>query len=619
MCGLLFLYQPAWDVEQIKTRAAAALKLLRHRGPDDSGLSLNKTWAMGHTRLSIIDLAASRQPMRDPSGRYYLAFNGEIYNFRSLRDALKHQWQFTTNGDTEVVLAGLAIQGEKFLPKMEGMWAIALWDDEKKNLFLSRDRMGKKPLYFQAADGAFSCASELPALRHIASGPPEEDMDSTADYLTYGYHLPGTTAYKGIREVLPGHMLSWRPGADISQRPYWSLYPSRFSGTFSQAAQKLRENLIQAVEARLVADVEVGAFLSGGVDSSLVVGILTKELGISPKTFTIGFSEAAFDERGYARKTANSFGTQHFERTLDHWDQNRLTDLIVKHVGQPFSDSSILPTACVAELASEHVKVALSGDGGDELFSGYQRYHARTLLRWYTRLPKSARSSLQRVIRAVPEPMAHHSCSLLKKAHLFVDIVERHHDETPHIAPRSYSRARFAVLAPDLVGKGHPPPLLPETCETDDTFRMMVADSLVYLPQDILVKVDRASMAHSLEARAPFLDRKVIELAFSLPWSWHRRFFLGKRMLRSAFTNLLPESIWKRRKQGFAIPVHQWFRNGMERTLLGMVNSVSSPINERFVRSLLTEHLNGSRDHGYRLWNIMVYLLWRDQCLRKLA
>ncbi|MGH8604306.1 MAG: asparagine synthase (glutamine-hydrolyzing), partial [Gammaproteobacteria bacterium] len=441
-------------MEQIKTRAAAALKSLRHRGPDDSGLSLKKTWAMGHTRLSIIDLAASRQPMRDPSGRYYLAFNGEIYNFRSLRDALKHQWQFTTNGDTEVVLAGLAIQGEKFLPKMEGMWAIALWDDEKKNLFLSRDRMGKKPLYFQAADGAFACASELPALRHIALGPPEEDMDSTADYLTYGYPLPGTTAYKGIREVLPGHMLSWRPGADISQRPYWSLYPSRFSGTFSQATQKLRENLIQAVEARLVADVEVGAFLSGGVDSSLVVGILTKELGISPKTFTIGFSDAAFDERGYARKTANSFATQHFERTLDHWDQNRLTDLIVKHVGQPFSDSSILPTACVSELASEHVKVALSGDGGDELFSGYQRYHARTLLRWYTRLPKYARSSLQHAIRAVPEPMAHHSRSLLKKAHLFVDIVERHHDETPYIAPRSYSRARFAVLAPDLVGKG---------------------------------------------------------------------------------------------------------------------------------------------------------------------
>ncbi len=610
MCGILFLLREGKSKAALLNSAGRALDRMSHRGPDDEGVICEPPWVIGHRRLSIIDIAGSRQPMADPEKRYMLSYNGEIYNYKELRKALRPAWHFSTRGDTEVVLAGLVCQGVDFLSKMEGMWALALWDTQTQTLLLSRDRMGKKPLYYQPVATGFACASELMVLSCLRQGPWEEDLDSSADYFRFGYYLPGKTSYKGVYEVLPGNALRWNVRAGVQQFPYWSLPVGGYSGSFKGACEQLRERLIRAVERRLVADVEVGAFLSGGIDSSLIVAILSREFGLKPKTFTIGFEEASYDESAYARRVATLFQTDHFAKTFYQWDREKLVDLILSHAGQPFADVSILPTSMVSSVAAERVKVALSGDGGDELFSGYQRYMARTLLRWYTRLPYSLRQQGEKLLQAIPEPMAHHSRSILKKAHLFVDIVKRQKVETPYTAPVLYSYDDFQYLLPDLCNKGHDPPAIPGQTEKTDIGRMMVADALIYLPQDILAKVDRASMAYSLEARAPYLDQSVVELAFSLPNRWHRRCFSGKRMLRRTFSSYLPRDIWRRRKQGFGVPIHAWFQGELSNQLVALLEHLHTPLNKKSVQAMIRDHQAGKRDHGYRLWNIYIYLLW---------
>lgn len=611
MCGVSFIYSSNGPSAELISKMRASLNTLRHRGPDDEGIWNNKNTVIGHRRLSIIDLSASRQPMIDPSVRFVLSYNGEIYNYRELRAGLEKHWNFRTKGDTEVLLAGLLVYGESFIEQVEGMWAFVLWDDKQKTLLACRDRMGKKPLYYQQSGSGFICSSELPALACLADQPWDEDLDSTADFLRYGYYLPGTTAYQDVKEVLPGHSLRWSPESVITEESYWQLTLEPFAGNREEACEELRRLLIRSVEKRLVADVEVGAFLSGGVDSSLVVSILTKELGIRPKTFTIGFQERSYDERQYAQQIADYCATDHYVEVLESWDSHKLTDLIFDNIGQPFADSSLLPTSLVSGVAASHVKVALSGDGGDELFSGYQRYQARAILRWYTRLPGFFRAGIGQAIRLLPEPMAHHSRSLLKKAHLFQDIIDRLEYETPYVAPVLYSKEKFNALTPDLAGRGHHPPHLPEECDLDDIQRMMTADALIYLPQDILLKVDRASMSCSLETRAPFLDRKVVELAFSFPRSWHRSGMKGKRMLHMSFHNILPDNIWQRRKQGFGVPIHNWFRESLGEELEEFLAGTGTPLNKSFVIDLLTQHRKGFRDHGYRLWSIYIYLLWK--------
>ncbi|TPW09436.1 MAG: asparagine synthase, partial [Halothiobacillaceae bacterium] len=427
----------------------------RHRGPDDGRSEAVGNAILGHRRLSIIDLAGSVQPMQDRSLRYTLVFNGEIYNYVEARHRLVGRWEFTTHGDTEVLLAGLVLEGAAFLEQLEGMWAFALWDAQAQQLLLGRDRMGKKPLFWQMLpESGLACASELPALRQLSDEAWCEDMHSTADYLRYGYPLPGYTAW---REVQAGGVLQ--------QRSWWQLRPQCYTGSQESARSLLRATLISAVERRLVADVEVGAFLSGGVDSSLICAIIRQELGRPLKTFTIGFVEAAFDERRYARLAAEAFGTDHYEEVLSGWNELELERLLLEHVGQPFADASLLPTALVSRIAANKVKVALSGDGGDELFCGYQRYQARTILRWYSRLPKGLRHLAEKAVRSLPEPTAHHSRSLLKKAHLFMDIVERQQAETPYFAPLMFNPAQLRQLAPGLEGMGHTPPGIPQQTE----------------------------------------------------------------------------------------------------------------------------------------------------------
>ena len=613
MCGLTFIHESVAEEANLRARSADALERLQHRGPDGHGLFTGPGWAVGHRRLSIIDIGGSSQPMWDPAHRYCLTYNGEVYNYRQLRSDLEGKWDFSTQGDTEVVLAGLVLYGPDFLTRMEGMWALALWDSEAERLLLSRDRMGKKPLFYSASSKGISCASEIPALRLLAKAHWQEDLDSTADYLRYGYFLPGYTAWREVREVLPGHFAWWSPAkAQPEQFQYWQLRLETFSGSRTEAAEKLRHELVEAVRRRMVADVEVGAFLSGGVDSSLVCAIVRKILGLPLKSFTIGFSDPRYDEREYATRAAAHFGTTHFAEEFGAFSTDDLERLQVSHLGMPFQDSSILPTALVSRVAASHVKVALSGDGGDELFSGYQRYQARSILRWYTKLPRALRQRGEQLLRALPVLDHDHSCSILKNAHLFCDVADRLKEEAPYIAPIMFQRSLRNELAPDIADRGHAIPHPLESAQEDDLLQMMYADALVYLPQDILTKVDRASMAASLEARAPFLDRSVVELAFSMPRAWHRRGLKGKRMLQMAFGDLIPSWTWDRRKQGFGVPLQQWFRQSLGDSLEQLARGTDlGPLRSESILQLLAQHRAGHRDRGNRLWLIYSYLRWR--------
>ncbi len=610
MCGLLFAFDTNRPNEALRAAAQLGLSRLAHRGPDAEGLRTGDGWVLGHRRLAVIDLAASTQPMESPEDGALIAYNGELYNFRELRRELEPRWHFRTAGDTEVLLAGLCLEGAGFLSKAEGMWVLALWQPASRQLLLARDRMGKKPIYLAARKGCCYVASELPALLGLLPEPPAEDLDSTADYLRYGYLLPGCTIYAGVREVLPGHSLQWKPDAPVQSEPYWTLRVGGWKGGWADAVAEVQETLRAAVHRRLVADVEVGAFLSGGIDSSIVCALALPALDRRLKTFTIGFDAPSFDESEYARNVAGFLGTDHHERPVGVPEPEPLFRLLDAHVGQPFADSSLLPTAAVAEVAAAKVKVALSGDGGDELFCGYQRYLGRVLLRWYSRLPHGLRGMTERLVRALPEPMTHHSRSLIKKAHLFVDIVEQEANSGGYVAPLLYDRHTLPLLAPDLADRGHASPALPARCDLDDVSEMMCRDALVYLPQDILLKVDRASMSHSLESRAPFLDRHVVELAFSLPSRHHRNGLQGKRLLRRAFGDLLPAQVWRRRKQGFSVPEHAWYRGEYGRAFEARLRHYDGVLATSFIRKLLDAHRSERRDNGHRLFHLDAYLRW---------
>lgn len=616
MCGVSFLWNDKSETELLKSRMETSLQRIAHRGPDSKRFELLSHGCIGHTRLSIIDIEASQQPMVSPCGRYYLAFNGEIYNYQSVRESIEsYLWQFKTQGDTEVLLAGLVLFGPDFLSRIEGMWSFVFWDNQEQELLLSRDRTGKKPLFYRCADTDFSCCSEIPGLSALSDTLWNEDLHSTADYFRYGFYLPGYTAYENVREVKPGHILRWKPRTEPLEAPFWQLEIRQYQGTKENAVDDLKNGLEESVKLRLVSDVEVGCFLSGGVDSSIIAALGSKHHTGTLKTFTVGFASKSYDERKYARQVSEHLNTDHFEHVLDSWSRDEIETLLRDNIGQPFSDSSILPVSRVSELASQQVKVALSGDGSDEIFSGYQRYKARVLINYYMRLPRLVRNQVVRIIRMMPEPTSHHSGSLLKKAHLFLGIVDRQMSETPFVSVRSFSDGQFNHWLPGLSGYGYQDNRLITDAMPNEVIAMMFNDAHVYLPQDIHTKVDRASMRHSLETRAPFMDRRVIELALSLPIEWQHSWSMNKPMLHHAFAGLLPANIWQRRKQGFAVPVGEWFRGQLGEELKELLASVAAPhINKSAVDALYSEHLSGSRDNGHRLWLFYVYFLWKSTC-----
>lgn len=613
MCGIAFTYDPAAPTDDSISRMQSCLTTMQHRGPDDTNVWHKDAAVCGHLRLAIIDLSASKQPMLSPDGRYVLVFNGEIYNYKSLAEDLRSKWNFKTSGDTEVLLAGLLLYGKEFIPRLEGMWAFALWDSQTKSLLLSRDRSGKKPLYYTTAGGAFHLASELPALRKLCVSPWAMDEDSVADYFRYGYALPGNTMYANVFEVMPATTATWTPSDGLLSEHYWKRYCGPYEGSYSDAKCELRRLLVESVEKRLVSDVEVGCFLSGGVDSSVVSAIVTKELGIRAfKAFTIGFSEEAFDERKYASLVANHIGVEHFTEVVETWDENIATSLLFGHLGQPFSDTSIIPTSLVAALARRHLKVCLSGDGSDELFCGYERYRARLIMNYYAYLPEALRRQLSRWVGRLPETYDHHSRSILKKLHLFIGAHDRQGTHSLYVAPTYFLDGEFAMCFPSLSKKGKKYSV-DEEVATTNVQEMMKKDFYIYLPQDIHTKVDRASMHHSLEVRSPFMDTKIIEFAAKLPLKWCQTWAGGKKIVSDTFCDLLPNSVFSRRKQGFALPIGNWMKGGLGADLDSMLNKECGPVSVEPFKVMLSEHRNQRRDHSSKLWMVYNFLLWYQQ------
>jgi asparagine synthase (glutamine-hydrolysing) len=589
----------------------SAMARLHHRGPDGCGSELAGEAALGHTRLSIVDLTGGQQPMRDPSGRWTLTFNGEIYNYRDLRNELRGAWTFRTRSDTEVLLAGLVTMGTRFIERLDGMWAFGLHDEKSGSTVLSRDRFGKKPLYYRSDGDVFACASEIPALAAMMRQSVwTEDPARIAEYLRYGYPMPGTTCYAGVYEILPGHHAVRESSGDMVQKRYWAPCMDVWRGTVEQASAEIRERLkVAVVKRQLAADVEVGAFLSGGVDSTLVCALAQQSGFGELRTFTAGFNEPTYDERGAASEVAGLLGTVHTDETLGLEEAKRYAQTLPRKLGQPFGDASIVPTAMVSRLAGRHVKVVLTGDGGDEIFGGYARYVGALLRQSYRRLPRLVRSTMERAVLAFPEPVAHHSGSLLKKAHLFVGLVRE--PESRYLAPAAIRAKVLEQIAPELPACTFEVDLSVPT-DTDELRRMMIMDRLVWLPQDILTKVDRATMAHSVEARSPFLDKDLVEFVIRLPWEWHFSGARGKRLLKGAMRDLAPKSVWSRPKQGFASPVAHWMRGSMGDDLIDSADHGSTgALSRDGLLTLLASHRAGEADHSQALWIAYSYLLWR--------
>lgn len=615
MCGIAFKFDARVSPQELSALMMHCLQVQRHRGPDDMNHYTENGYSIGHNRLSIIDLSGSIQPMKSSCGRYVIAFNGEIYNFKELRQNLASKWRFMTSGDTEVVLAGVIVEGIQFIEKMEGMWAFVLWDTQLESAIFSRDRFGKKPIFYELNGNTISIASEIRALAALSSNKWCEDETQRNHYFKFGFMEPGKTIYSTVKELLPGEVAEWSPQRGVKKERYFNMNVSRFVGEKRDAKEQLNSRLVAAVNKRLLADVEVGLFLSGGIDSSLIASIASEQGSVSGiKAFSIGFSDRGYDESFYYHRMAKHLKLSLYEKEIEVLDISLLKSLITDHIGQPFHDSSILPSWLVSNLASQHVKVVLTGDGADEIFCGYERYRAEAIFGFYRKAPHGMRSFLRNVIRRFDEPLAHHSRSLLKKLRLFVELDERYESELPYRGSMYFSELQIEEIfgPPKNVDMLEINYNLSYGQAVDGIKQMMLSDIGFYMPQDILVKVDRATMANSLEARAPFLDSKVVELAVSLPVNWLLSFFGNKKFLRQTFYSRLPRELWYRRKQGFAVPLGAWFRGNLRDELAELLQASGIPALTSLVGDLMSEHMSGRRDNGYRLWLIYVYLLWKN-------
>ncbi|MBL8877771.1 MAG: asparagine synthase (glutamine-hydrolyzing) [Phycisphaerales bacterium] len=609
-------------VDAAMLRALAAP--LAHRGPDDEGAYVNADGSAGlaFRRLSIIDLAGGHQPLSNEDETIWSVFNGEIYNYRALRAELESRGhRFRTAGDSETVVHLYEELGERCFEKLAGMFAIAIWDDRRRRLVLARDRLGKKPLAFALGAGRLFFASELKSVLAAPNVRPRIDARAAHEYLLFQYVPAPRCIYQGFGKLLPGHYAIIE--ADRIEPPrqicYWSPPESvSFSGAYSDARRELDQRLTAAVEKRLIADVPLGAFLSGGIDSSIVVALM-RRLGVSPlRTFSIGFADARYDESAHARRVAAHFQTEHHERMVTPRAMD-LLDRLTFLYDEPFGDSSAIPTYLVSQVARESITVALTGDGGDEGFGGYDRYFAAQYAAGLDFLPGSARRAISALERLLPRGRAKSRGNRVARFlsalgqpawRRYLSWVNVFTPEQLSAGYRPEFRERVEFDAPLAWFRG-----LHQSCEGDSAYRCMRTDVLSYLPYDLLTKVDIASMGCSLECRAPFLDHELIEFALSLPTAWKMRAGVGKRILREWAADVLPPEILRRGKMGFGVPVGEWFRGELRDAIRSAVLSEESICARVFKRAwlerLLADHLNGARNHEHPLWLLLMLDRWQ--------
>jgi asparagine synthase (glutamine-hydrolysing) len=626
MCGIAgFIWPHGQTPPPAETRRAwlgAMTGAMAHRGPDGEGLHLDGPAALGHRRLSIIDLTTGSQPMEDAHGRAVVTFNGEIYNYRELKAGYAARgFRFRTNSDTEVILAAWLLDGPAGLNALEGMFAFALWDRASQTLFAARDRFGKKPLAYTIADGVFAFASELTALAQLPFVHLQTPLSALMRFVAYEYVPTPETIYKDVHKLRPGHYLLWRDG-QLTTAPYWDmpLPGPEPRETEEELCQKLRLLLAQSVKRRLVADVPLGVFLSGGVDSSAVAA-LTAGMVSRVKTFSIGFTEASYDESRYARLVARRFATDHHERILSADACGSLLPEIVARFDEPMADPSIVPTFLLSQVTRENVTVALGGDGPDELFYGYEYYPAFRLAAAYDRLPPFLR---HRLIEPLARLLPHSSGYINPR--FVADTFLAGATAPQWLRVQTWLSAFSAEAQTHLWREPAPGMLAPQRlfAPTQELYENYPADDPLarvgyvfarqYMLDYILVKVDRCSMMHSLETRAPFLDRDLAEFVCRLPAHYKLRGTKRKYLLKKAVADLLPKEILGRGKRGFLIPTADWLRSQLRPqvdALLGERHLREQGIfDPKEVSRLVREHASKAADHRKKLWTLLVLQLW---------
>jgi asparagine synthase (glutamine-hydrolysing) len=624
MCGIGgFLLARAAPAAELEARLWRMVETLRHRGPDDEGIWTDGRAGLAHNRLSIIDLsAAGHQPMASVDGEVWLSYNGEIYNFVALRAELEALgYRFRSRSDAEVVVNGWHAWGTRLLPRLRGMFALAIWDRRTRQLVLARDRLGEKPLYWAKTPTGFVFGSEIKALLTWPELQRAPDLAAIDRYLSLQYVPAPATAFASVNKLPAAHYLMMAATANGEAVPtrYWHL-PTREPGGVSQRpaelGRELAARLEEAVRLRLVADVPLGAFLSGGIDSSAVVAMMARAGGGRVKTFSIGFSAKEYDEVRFARMVARRYATEHEEYVVEP-DALAVLPRLVWHYGEPFADPSAIPTWYVAEMAQRKVTVALSGDGGDECFLGYARYKAMDWLGRLDRWPRRGVALGERALAALPPALARRwrierIRELLRAAR--DDPAGRYAPTIAFFGDRDKERGYGEALRDRLGGSAFGL-LAPYFVEAGDLVAgANRADIHTYLPDDLLVKVDVATMAHGLEARAPLLDHELVEWAARLPGAAKLVRGTTKALFREAMRPFLPHAVLTRPKRGFGCPIDRWFRNEIKEfaydTLLSRRAGERGLFRPQYVRTLLDEHCASRRNHHTRLWALLMLELW---------
>jgi asparagine synthase (glutamine-hydrolysing) len=608
MCGIAGYAGWHRNTDTSAAELRAMCDVIRHRGPDDAGYFVAPGVALGMRRLSIIDLAGGSQPIANEDETIQVVFNGEIYNYRELRKELEPRHRFRTSSDTEVLVHLYEDHGSDLVRFLRGMYAFALWDQRRQRLLIARDRLGIKPLFYWETAHGVAFASELKSLLALDQFPRQIDPSALASFLMLGYVPDPECIFQNVRKLEPGHMLRWERGRGVEIERYWSpVVPEAPSIGEAEAVEELRRLIAEAIRYRLIADVPLGAFLSGGLDSSAVVAEMARQMDRPVKTFSIGFEEPGYNEAPHAAAVARVLQTDHTELVVRP-DIDSLIEQVVGAFDEPFADSSAIPTFLVSSLAREQVKVVLSGDGGDELFGGYTRY-----------------LDLERRNVPIPRPVRHILAALA------VRLPHQAYGRNRLLEFSRSPRGRYAgmvahALSPEEGGVAKPA-VVRAAAELDELLarwfqqasardfrtQAMLVDSMSYLPGDILTKVDRMSMAVSLEARVPLLDHHLVEFAFALPSRLKLRNGQGKWIFRKAIEGLVPESVLSKPKHGFSVPLQLWFRNELRHRLDDLLDRgapVFEYVEHSAVRRVMDEHLTGRRSRTGLLWRLLILNLW---------
>ncbi len=621
MCGICGVYN--FDGRPADKAVLARMNSsIVHRGPDDEGYHVSGPVGLAMRRLSIIDLETGNQPISNETGELHIVYNGEVYNYKELRDELESKGhRFTTSGDTEVVLHLYEEEGARCVRRLNGMFAFCVWDSARRKLFLARDRIGIKPLFYYLDKDKIVFGSELKSIVGHPGVPVNLDIQALYDYLSLNYMPVPSTALADVLQVPPGHYAMVEDGK-LSMHQYWELSFKEDGASEKEHAERLGEMLRTSVKRRLVSDVPFGAFLSGGVDSSIVVGLMAELMDEPVKTFSIGFKEKSFSELPNAREVASLFNTDHHELMVEP-DMVDLLPKMVWHSDEPSADSSAIPVYYVSQLARKYVTMVLTGDGGDEVFAGYDTYIAQDAMRLYRYLPGLLR---RRVIAPLVNrlPVSMTKVSFDFKAKRFVAGAELTPEEAHYSWRRIFSEEEKSSLFQGEVLRSLGPrntfrlfeekfARVPAAAMLN---RMLFVDTRLYLPSDMLVKVDRMSMANSLEARVPFLDHELVEMAATIPAGMKLKRWDKKHLLKAAGSKTVPRRILNRKKQGFNVPVNVWLRDELKElaneTLSGQRIADMGLFRPDYVRGLLGEHLAGRRDNSFQLWGLITFFIWYD-------